>query len=330
MSWIADEPKLSLNEDKDTCYVDEQTDCLPLPPETDPCLRLLDDEVFEKCHIVVDPFMYVSACQQDLCRSGPTQKGSCETIAAYARECARNGICIDWRTRGFCTMDWWVLKDYFSWKFSHFLDFSDSARRLSSTAHAAAPRRARQSRPRRSWFARRQRWRIWWTLRNSNQFAPQPCRKAASVPMEAFYIMENVCVQQNAKHVTIKLVYLSMFGEGICGKLFTLHTPIVHNKQVWKLHKNFRLIYSTYLIRVHRDIYQGINGISTFVRLAHARTIRQSFVRKHHVLLNQFVDLVSRLRERRLTNVAKNSFACRSSSGTRSPKAKPVWPHVLN
>lgn len=106
MSWIADNPKLSLNEDKDTCYVDDEINCLPLPPETDPCLRILDDEVFEKCHIVVDPFMYISACQQDLCRSGPTQKGSCETIAAYARECARNGICMDWRTKGFCTKDW--------------------------------------------------------------------------------------------------------------------------------------------------------------------------------------------------------------------------------
>jgi von Willebrand factor len=106
MSWLADNPKLALNEDKDTCYVDDEANCLPLPPETDPCFRIYEDEVFEKCHFVVDPIMYITACQQDLCRTGPSQKGSCETIAAYARECARNGVCIDWRNKGFCTMDW--------------------------------------------------------------------------------------------------------------------------------------------------------------------------------------------------------------------------------
>jgi integrin beta 3 len=106
LSWLADEPKLELNEDKDTCYVDDETNCLPLPPETDPCFKILDDVAFGKCHFVVDPIMYVTACQQDLCRTGPSQKGSCETVAAYARECARNGVCVDWRKNGFCTMDW--------------------------------------------------------------------------------------------------------------------------------------------------------------------------------------------------------------------------------
>jgi von Willebrand factor len=106
MSWLANEPKISVNEDINTCHVDEETDCLPLAPETDPCFKILDEATFGKCHFVVDPIMYVTACQQDLCRTGPTQKGSCETVAAYARECARNGVCVDWRKNGFCTMDW--------------------------------------------------------------------------------------------------------------------------------------------------------------------------------------------------------------------------------
>lgn len=105
-SWLADEPKLALNENKDTCYIDDESNCLPLPPETDPCFKIIDEPAFEKCHFVVDPMMYVTACQQDLCRTGPSQKGSCETVAAYARECARNGVCIDWRKNGFCSMDW--------------------------------------------------------------------------------------------------------------------------------------------------------------------------------------------------------------------------------
>lgn len=105
LSWLADEPKLKLKEEK--CQVAEDTDCLPLPPETDPCFKILDEKMFGKCHIVVDPIQYVTACQQDLCRTGPTQKGACDSLAAYARECSRNGICVDWRSNGFCPMDWY-------------------------------------------------------------------------------------------------------------------------------------------------------------------------------------------------------------------------------
>lgn len=105
-SWFAEEPALALNENKEMCHVDEESKCLPLPPETDPCFKIFDEKIFGKCHFVVDPITYLTACQQDLCRTGPSQKGSCETIAAYARECERNGICVDWRKHNFCPMDW--------------------------------------------------------------------------------------------------------------------------------------------------------------------------------------------------------------------------------
>lgn len=104
LSWLADEPKLGMNELK--CHVDEETDCLPLPPDTDPCFKIFDETLFGKCHFVVDPIMFLTACQQDLCRTGPVQKGACGSIEAYARECARNGICVDWRRNGFCSMEW--------------------------------------------------------------------------------------------------------------------------------------------------------------------------------------------------------------------------------
>lgn len=104
LSWLADEPKLGINEQ--ICHVDDETQCLPLPPETDPCFKILDQNIFGKCNLVVDPVMYLTACQQDLCRTGPTQKGACDSIAAYARECSRNGICVNWRLNGFCSMQW--------------------------------------------------------------------------------------------------------------------------------------------------------------------------------------------------------------------------------
>lgn len=101
-SWQSKNPALNLSEDE--CLSEERTEinCLPLPPEKDPCLKILEMEVFGQCHLVVDPIMYVSACQQDLCRAGASQKGACESLAAYARECAQNGICIDWRRPDFC------------------------------------------------------------------------------------------------------------------------------------------------------------------------------------------------------------------------------------
>lgn len=104
LSWLAEEPKLQLKEER--CHISEESECLPLPPETDPCFKILDDTMFGKCHIVVDPAKYVTACQQDLCKTGPTQKGACDSLAAYARECARSGICVDWRRNGFCSMEW--------------------------------------------------------------------------------------------------------------------------------------------------------------------------------------------------------------------------------
>lgn len=99
-SWVADEPALNLKEKcvGETVVADE---CLPLPPDRDPCLQLLDANIFGQCHVIVNAVKYVSMCQIDMCKSGPNQKGACSHLAAYARECSRNGICVDWK-RGVC------------------------------------------------------------------------------------------------------------------------------------------------------------------------------------------------------------------------------------
>lgn len=44
-SWLSDEPKLKLLEK--SCYVDRKEPCLQLPPERDPCLKILENPVFE-------------------------------------------------------------------------------------------------------------------------------------------------------------------------------------------------------------------------------------------------------------------------------------------
>lgn len=95
-TWQSDEPRLG-GEQK--CIVDEEKHvdvCAPLPLAQDPCQAILDDNVFGKCHFIVDPAMYVSLCQANMCKTGLVPS-ACSHLAAYARECSRNGICIDWK-----------------------------------------------------------------------------------------------------------------------------------------------------------------------------------------------------------------------------------------
>lgn len=99
-TWLADEPALNLTE-KCVSETKISEECVPLPPESDPCLQLLDQNTFGQCHLIVNALKYVSMCQQDMCKTGPNQKGACSHLAAYARECSRNGICVDWK-KGAC------------------------------------------------------------------------------------------------------------------------------------------------------------------------------------------------------------------------------------
>lgn len=99
-TWLADEPALNL---KEKCLSETKIteECVPLPPDNDPCLQLLDSNTFGQCHVIVSALKYVSMCQIDMCKTGRNQKGACSHLAAYARECSRNGICVDWK-KGAC------------------------------------------------------------------------------------------------------------------------------------------------------------------------------------------------------------------------------------
>lgn len=99
-TWLADDPALP---NEELCLSEEtaEQDCIPLPPEQDPCFIIMDEDAFGRCHAIVDPIMYLSTCQIDMCRPGPNQQGACQSVAAYAKECLRNDVCVDWK-RGLC------------------------------------------------------------------------------------------------------------------------------------------------------------------------------------------------------------------------------------
>ncbi|XP_034481426.1 hemocytin [Drosophila innubila] len=102
-SWQADEPKLGLTDAQECLSENVPKDhCIPLPPEKDPCLQFYNEELFGKCSLVVDPIAHVSACQQDICKPGNTQQGVCMSLAAYAKECNKQGICTNWRRPEMC------------------------------------------------------------------------------------------------------------------------------------------------------------------------------------------------------------------------------------
>ncbi|RUS81899.1 hypothetical protein EGW08_010326, partial [Elysia chlorotica] len=58
--------------------------------------------VFSRCHRVVPPGPFLDSCRYDLCACLDEQICLCDVIATYARECARAGVKVEWRTRDLC------------------------------------------------------------------------------------------------------------------------------------------------------------------------------------------------------------------------------------
>lgn len=55
------------------------------------CRQLLDTDVFARCTGHLNPQYYVESCKDDMCEC-PTHKCYCDSFAAYARECKRQGV----------------------------------------------------------------------------------------------------------------------------------------------------------------------------------------------------------------------------------------------
>uniref|UniRef100_UPI0037E7E5E0 mucin-2-like n=1 Tax=Semicossyphus pulcher TaxID=241346 RepID=UPI0037E7E5E0 len=71
------------------------------PPCKPAICELLISSVFEPCFSVVPPGPFLSSCRSDNCYS---TNATCSSLEAYAAECSKEGVCIDWRnaTNGQC------------------------------------------------------------------------------------------------------------------------------------------------------------------------------------------------------------------------------------
>lgn len=76
--------------------------CVELPTDTNPCDTILNEHIFGKCHILLDPTPYLESCAEDLCEQGLDKETICNAIEKYARDCLRAGVCIEWKQESSC------------------------------------------------------------------------------------------------------------------------------------------------------------------------------------------------------------------------------------
>ncbi|XP_051001069.1 intestinal mucin-like protein [Acomys russatus] len=70
-----------------------------------PVCQLIMDSLFSQCHPFVPPKHYYEACLFDSCYV-PGSGMECASVQAYASLCAKEGVCVDWRSRtqGACSV----------------------------------------------------------------------------------------------------------------------------------------------------------------------------------------------------------------------------------
>ncbi|MGH0135907.1 UNVERIFIED_CONTAM: hypothetical protein FKN15_060350 [Acipenser sinensis] len=64
---------------------------------SDQCL-VLRSSMFQRCHAAVPPAPYIVLCQEASCHG----QDLCQIVAAYSHLCRLQGVCINWRSEGFC------------------------------------------------------------------------------------------------------------------------------------------------------------------------------------------------------------------------------------
>lgn len=101
-SWLSNEKLLNVDNSGCICTVPPKQECKQLTPEEDLCYKLLNENIFGQCHFVVDPIAFMSQCQKDTCQTKDNKQAACQALTLYAKQCAQNSICVDWRKDGMC------------------------------------------------------------------------------------------------------------------------------------------------------------------------------------------------------------------------------------
>ncbi|XP_015268441.1 PREDICTED: SCO-spondin [Gekko japonicus] len=73
-------------------------------PQTEPIIMSLPASAPQPCHDRVEREPFFQLCLQDVCGCLAGQDCLCRAVAAYARECAQEGVPVSWRNRSFCSV----------------------------------------------------------------------------------------------------------------------------------------------------------------------------------------------------------------------------------
>ncbi|CAL1547512.1 unnamed protein product [Lymnaea stagnalis] len=68
------------------------------------CIKLKSNG-FRRCHREVPPESFFTSCIHDLCTCQEDSKCLCSILEAYARECAKSGVKVAWRSSNFCDFE---------------------------------------------------------------------------------------------------------------------------------------------------------------------------------------------------------------------------------
>ncbi|XP_070535301.1 mucin-2-like [Ptychodera flava] len=83
-----------------------QQDFAKLQSYTSSVCNLLNENPFCDCHMAVDPTPYIRACERDVCACDVTGNDCmCSTFTAYAKECSKRGVLLDWRLPNLCPVN---------------------------------------------------------------------------------------------------------------------------------------------------------------------------------------------------------------------------------
>ncbi|XP_072324712.1 LOW QUALITY PROTEIN: SCO-spondin [Scyliorhinus torazame] len=64
--------------------------------------QILHSKLFEACRDLLEVDPYYSLCLSDVCGCGAGTECVCGTVAAFARDCAQEGVLLEWRKSNFC------------------------------------------------------------------------------------------------------------------------------------------------------------------------------------------------------------------------------------
>ncbi|XP_069042968.1 zonadhesin, like [Lepisosteus oculatus] len=102
-SWQVPDNRTECSHDGGVDVCDKNIEAEAKKPTS--CGMIIDPQgVFQPCHSVVPPEVFLESCVYDQCGTGGDTVALCLALQSYAALCAQAGVPIDWRNKTFCPL----------------------------------------------------------------------------------------------------------------------------------------------------------------------------------------------------------------------------------